>query len=265
MAILPTGDASISNALSAHIEQDHLTVELVTLACGGGCADVVAVAKGGFPPYSFAWEDGSTDPSRRVCPTSTTHYRVSVTDAGETSGELTQAPETADAELTADVVVCPVDAGSPAPAPPADAGTCGIDEVLRPDIFDHPAYFAGGAALPAGNYRLQYVDGCMKYDATWLWTVNASFNDEFVVIGDSTADVLGVAPGTRALFGFGFGGGYTTFDACVAANRALPPLDLTFAGGKLGLYQNDFQPPDNIAGPNGDSPSWRLTRLPPCR
>src|SRR5215472_17671393 len=38
------GDAGTTRPLSAHIEAGHIAVSFVTLACSGGCADVVAVA-----------------------------------------------------------------------------------------------------------------------------------------------------------------------------------------------------------------------------
>jgi hypothetical protein len=107
------GDAGPSRALSTHIESPPgVTVEFVTLSCSHECADVVAVAKGGFMPYTFTWEDGSTDPARRVCPAATTSYRVSVTDTGSTSKEFPRAPQTVTAPLTANVVSCPVDGGA---------------------------------------------------------------------------------------------------------------------------------------------------------
>jgi hypothetical protein len=114
-----TGDASTSKALSARIESPPgVTVSFVTLSCTEKCADVVAVASGGFGSYSFRWEDGSTAPGRRVCPTAKTDYEVTVTDEGVTSGEIRRAPQTVTAPLTANVIACPADAG----APRADSG-----------------------------------------------------------------------------------------------------------------------------------------------
>jgi hypothetical protein len=80
---------------------------------------VEAVGTGGNPPYSFAWNDGSTTPLRQVCPTSSAQYDVTVKDT-ETTGEFARAAQFARASVTADVVACP---GGPsdAPVPPADA------------------------------------------------------------------------------------------------------------------------------------------------
>lgn len=263
-AIILPGDAAKSNPFSAHIESPPgVTVEIITLSCSNECADVVAVAKGGFAPYSFRWEDGSVNAARRVCPTSATIYRVSVTDTGRSSGEHRRDPETVSVPLTVTMLTCPHDggvspeAGTCAPLPPN--ATLPVD--LTPDIFNEPTHFFGGTPLPAGRYRVAYVDGCMKYDANWTWTVHGSPNFQFLLIGAATTDVLGVLPGTFAPIAFGVTG-YASYDDCVAANRALPPLDFDFAGGALGLWQNDVIPADNIAG--ATSPTWRLSRLDRC-
>jgi hypothetical protein len=116
------GDASArANPLSVHIESPPgITVSFVTLSCSDECADVLAVAKGGFAPYTFTWEDGSTKPSRRVCPTTTTNYAVTVTDTGSRSGEFSQNPQTAKALLTANVLSC-----APLPDGGVDSGHTG--------------------------------------------------------------------------------------------------------------------------------------------
>jgi hypothetical protein len=107
-----TGDAGVSRALSAHIEQDHAVVQFVTLSCAGSCADVEAVATGGNPPYSYRWEDGSTSTTRHVCPTASTSYEVAATDTAVSSGEFPRPSQVARAALTANVLACPADAGA---------------------------------------------------------------------------------------------------------------------------------------------------------
>ena len=101
------GNADASTDLSAHIEWNHVAVEIVTLSCTGDCADVVAVARGGYPPYAYAWEDGSTTAERHLCPTATTAYRVAVTDQRTPSGEIRRAPETVNVPLPVSVLACP--------------------------------------------------------------------------------------------------------------------------------------------------------------
>jgi hypothetical protein len=103
-------DATAGGSLDAHIEENNVSVTIVTLSCAGECATVKAVATGGQPPYSFVWDDGTTSPSRDVCPTSSTAYRVKVTDTGST-GEIARSPQTVEVPLTADVLACP-DAGT---------------------------------------------------------------------------------------------------------------------------------------------------------
>jgi hypothetical protein len=110
------GDASgAEGGLDAYIAQGKVAVKLITLSCAGSCATVQAVGTGGSPPYSYIWENGTTNPVRQICPTADTGYSVSVTDTGE-SGELSRPSQTAKASVTADVLDCPdagaVDAGS---------------------------------------------------------------------------------------------------------------------------------------------------------
>jgi hypothetical protein len=106
-------------ALDARIEENQMAVKLITLSCADACATVQAVASGGNPPYHFAWEDGSTNPTRKVCPASDTSYVVRVTDTAKT-GELPHPAESAQASVTADVITCP-DGGTPGDV---GAGSC---------------------------------------------------------------------------------------------------------------------------------------------
>jgi hypothetical protein len=80
---------------------------------------VKAVATGGYPDYTYVWEDGSTDPTRRLCPTANSAYSVSVTDSGINSSEFHRSPETVTASVTAEVLDCSPDAGR--------LGTGGLD------------------------------------------------------------------------------------------------------------------------------------------
>ncbi len=138
------GDAS-AGALDARIEQNHVAVTFVTLSCEGDCATVNAVATGGHPPYTFVWDDGSTDATRHVCPTSSAHYSVRVTDAG-ISGELARPPETVQLALTANVLACP-DGG----ISDAGAGVClanpSFEGTAATSGFDAPPWVACGGPL----------------------------------------------------------------------------------------------------------------------
>jgi hypothetical protein len=117
------GDPGPSGVFDASIEQNHVTVTFVTLTCAGDCADVEAVATGGHPPYAFAWDDGSTSASRRVCPTSTTSYGVRVSDTAVT-GELARPAETVEVPLAANVLACPAAAGG------GDAAASACESIL---------------------------------------------------------------------------------------------------------------------------------------
>jgi hypothetical protein len=99
-------DGSSSAALDAHIEQGDIAVTVVTLSCANGCANVKAFATGGYPPYTYAWDDGSSDPARKVCPTSNASYHVAVTDTART-GEFSSPAATVTVPLTAKVLACP--------------------------------------------------------------------------------------------------------------------------------------------------------------
>jgi hypothetical protein len=271
--------------LDAHIEQSHITVTIVTVSCSGPCADVVAVAAGGHAPYSFLWDDGSTSASRTVCPTSSTHYDVRVTDTG-TSGELARPAQTVDVPLGAHVVACPdagaADGGSHDASPPVcttmTSSVTGLPETLALDVTGPVRYFAAGASLPAGKYRVEYVDGCVTYGPgyaypPWGWTIHAgmvpgnywlmgAYGGHCVMVGAATDDVVGVLPGTTNP-----PPGIDTYANCVTANKAMDqPLDFDFQGGPLGLYIEDTMPGDNVGGPapDGVTPTWKLTPLSVC-
>lgn len=134
------------------------------------------------------------------------------------------------------------------------------------DVFGQSVSFAGGAALAPGRYRVTYVDGCMKYSSAQDWSVNAYALDDaagsdhwwFVNDGQQVASVI--PPGT---VGFVVGqGGYATFDECVQANLAVPPVELTLPGGPLAVWLADSPYTDNAAGPDGRAPSWSLECAP---
>jgi hypothetical protein len=157
-------DATAGGSLDAHIEQNDVSVTIVTLSCAGDCATVKAVATGGRPPYSFAWNDGTTDPSRTVCPTSTTAYRVKVTDTGST-GEITRAPQTVEVPLTAAVLAC------------SDGGaTAGCDSVasVSPTGANPNGRWSYGWSMSLGSAfsaYSQYVPAASAYGGVIdLWT-----------------------------------------------------------------------------------------------
>jgi hypothetical protein len=163
--------------------------------------------------------------------------RADIADAGDAS-DATDASDAADA----------VDASPP----------CAFGTVVS-DVFGAVVDFNGGATLPAGHYRITYVDGCMKYSGDQGWTVNAyaegAGSDQYWLVDGNHDDIV-VPPGS---VGFMVGdGAYADFDACVAANVVLAPLDFDFDGGVLGVWLDDDPYTDNIAGENGRNPTWKL-------
>jgi hypothetical protein len=200
---------------------------------------------------------------------------------GASSDATTMTP--LDATAPADAVA-PMDATAPADAAapdadalaPVDAGaeaaTCDFGSAASfatqssLDLFGQITYFAGGDVLPAGRYRVQYVDGCMKYGPGQDWTVQAyADGSDAFWLGATTGDKLFLPPATAGYSATAGGGGaYVTFDECVAANLALPPSEFDFAGGQLGVWLADSQYSDNMAGTDGRNPKWSLTLLGSC-
>ena len=139
------------------------------------------------------------------------------------------------------------------PPPICDYGT------LVADAFGATTWWNGGAAVPAGHYRVTYVDGCMKYSSSQGWAVNAYANGpDTLYVATTTGTGFAPAPGT-----VGFlpnQGGFASFDACVAANQANDaPFEFDYGGGPLGLWLADNPYTDNVAGENGRNPTYRLS------
>jgi hypothetical protein len=173
-----------------------------------------------------------------------------------------------------------VDAGAPQDAGPGteivdDAGVVRCDfgtarSVATADtvnLFGQIVYFADGFVLPSGSYELIYEDGCMKYASAQAWTIHAyshaGFDHRWWLVGESSADRKITLPGSVGI-AVG-GGGFATFDECVAANLGRAPLAFEHAGGKLGVWLHDTNYPDNVTGVDGRNPRWRIERLGGCQ
>lgn len=147
------------NALIAHIENPQaMTIEIVTISCAGDCADVIAVASGGNPGYTFAWSDGVTTAARSVCPDATTTYTVTVTDTAFDDPEFHYDAQTTTARVTANVLDCS-DAGVLDDGGSSTWSTCidnpsfeGTVTATQFEAFDAPpwnACYVGGLAYAA--------------------------------------------------------------------------------------------------------------------
>jgi len=126
--------------------------------------------------------------------------------------------------------------------------------------FGNIAYFAGGSALPPGPYRLAYEDGCLKYGLFQDWTVHNTAFSGFWLVGENRDDHVLRPPGTQGAFEAM--GAFSTYEACVAANRTLAPVSFMHRGGALGIVLDDTPFFDNTTGPA--NPRWRLEQTGTC-
>jgi hypothetical protein len=270
----------LSRELSREIlDTKQLKITLVTLTCAGDCADIEAVASGGNPPYAYAWEDGSKDAKRHVCLDSSKSLRITATDTGIVAAEFGYAAHTASADVQATVMACS-DAGVPPTTTSytqlAASSTCQfasgamLPEDITVKLIDQQQYFAGGADLSAGRYRLAYVDGCFSYGDPTIWGWNVHFTKAagfgcWLIGADGMT--LMPTPGTDGLTVDT--GSFETYAKCVAANCSQAPLDFDFAGGKLGVARNggtalaEFDDSDG-SDIGGRGPTFRLSRLDAC-
>lgn len=100
-------------ALSVRFEDaDSMAIDVVTLACAGDCVDVEAVVRGGHPPYTLEWDDGSTQAIRRVCADAPTELSVRATDTPIHVEEFDYEAQTVTSTIAAHVFEC------------SDGGTC---------------------------------------------------------------------------------------------------------------------------------------------
>jgi hypothetical protein len=144
-------------ALSVHVEDiDAMTIEVITLACAGDCAEVEAVASGGNPPYAFEWEDGSTRATRRVCLDADATVSVSATDTAVDADEFHYDAHSVTAELSARVLDC-ADGGD------RDAGQ-GAGCLENPS-FEGPVTPDQFSAFEAPPWNACYAGGFITYSA----------------------------------------------------------------------------------------------------
>jgi hypothetical protein len=85
--VITGGQAAAGSASpKARENKDALRLEL-RFVCDGECSEVEAVASGGNPAYTFAWEDGTTTAKRRLC-AADGGQQVTVTDTPIESAEF---------------------------------------------------------------------------------------------------------------------------------------------------------------------------------
>jgi hypothetical protein len=171
-------------ALTVEIQHEALAVELITVGCRGECVDVEAVARGGHAPYTFAWDDGASEPARTLCPDETTSFGVAVTDTGFMSEEFSYRAHTERAEVTARVLECS-DGGLP-PDEDACIENPSFEGLVTPgqlEAFDA----AGWNACYAGGIAYAAIGDAMLWPFQ-NWTFPAPSNGEtYLALGQQLA------------------------------------------------------------------------------
>lgn len=139
----PTGPGVPSPNMTGQL---LVQTELGQVTCPDQCADVRALAKGGNPPYSFMWDDGSTTPEHHVCLKEGEKAVVRVTDTSIEAAEFGYMAQTVSAEVAASAIHC--DAPTVPPPPP------------RACFVKNPS-FEGEPSLPeSGALKLPDWDIC---------------------------------------------------------------------------------------------------------
>jgi hypothetical protein len=156
------------------------------------------------------------------------------------------------------------DAVDGTPVPPCDGGVPYTQQLIATDnvvMFGTIQYFNAGMPIPAGRYTVRYVDGCMKYAPQFDWSVNGNLPPtccNWWFVGTDSQDRRVLLPGTVG--SVAPDGAWTNFEDCVTANKLQPPKVFDHAGGKLGLFMDDIQYDDNVAGVSGRNPTYSLTQ-----
>lgn len=118
---------------------------------------------------------------------------------------------------------------------------------IAPTVFSSVG--ASWGTLPAGTYRVSYVNGAMRYGNNALWLLNlnnglATAGFKIRHSGGTTVDF----PGTTGTYGS---------QALVEAANAGKSIAITHTGGTISMFLNDTDYGDNHAGSPG--PTFRLT------
>lgn len=298
------GPSSSAGSFAVQIRDDSGPLTSLALPCDGTCVSVRALAVNGVLPVSFVWEDGSTSIERKLCGDAPRLVSVKATDSGDAVvGEFHREMQTVSTQLETQVLAC-MDGGSsdagysdgsvaaigPFQCEPYVGERCVLDggAALPADVevtLDATVqYFAGGASLPQGRYRISYVDGCCTAGSPTIlgsdaaaadwgigWAVNTQADTPgpaSVSLFDESGKALLVAPGLAGSF-TDEKTAFSSYAACVAANCKEPPKDFDFAGGKLGIARDlggaagaVDDSPGELAG--GRNPTFRLSRVDAC-
>ena len=123
---------------------------------------------------------------------------------------------------------------------------------VTPDIFSGTvSYFNGGAAIPAGNYRITYVRGALQYNVALGWALNlyrgGIWNGYLATYSGGT---IQFTAGTQSQF---------ASQAAVEAANAGASITIAHAGGLIGMSLLDNPYFDNL--PGSPNPTFNLVSL----
>lgn len=182
---------TVDNALTVEVEDiDGMTIEIITLACAGDCADIEAVAHGGNDPYTFEWDDGSTHPKRRVCLERSAELTVSATDTAIETDELGYRAQTASTTVSATVLDCSM------PEPDASVpSSCGDNAVEPFQLFAKVPTEATATFADTNGYLADYVapslgNAPMAIVATAQHTIELGTCTKLLLAGDAAGTAV---------------------------------------------------------------------------
>jgi hypothetical protein len=271
----------VDPALNVDVQSSQgIVVDVVKVSCAGACVDVIAVARGGNPPYAYSWEDGSTQAARRLCPDADSVYNVTVTDTEIAADEFKHDMLTAETQVQAQVLDCSdtADACSVASLPGSGTYTgglrCAPGEQVELPTADGGSQLAfltlnlmtdPNQAEQSGSFVFSWVvGGLIAIDATftgildcdtgalhatfhgiWGWPVNGVLVESGKVWGDLTAVGVPGAPGmiSGVLNCMSSGPGSGGPDAGAPYPTVEIPGVMTYQGGKCtGTYEASLEP-----------------------
>lgn len=188
-----------------------------------------------------------------TCPEGLCGEPVSVTvPSGAYTSTVSQADADAQALAAAqaaaeDALSC-VECGPPPPPPECTPETF---DAITPTIEDDtPSYFGSSFNYPAGFYRVTYTGGALQYNPAFDFGLNDSAIHRFTILyNDGAVEV--VAPALD----------YQKFatQAALESHNAGQFVEFTHAGGKIGVYLEDFPYSDNV--PGSPNPTYQLSRI----
>lgn len=129
---------------------------------------------------------------------------------------------------------------------------------VTPDINSGTrSYWNLAQDIPAGNYRIAYVNGAVRYNASGEWWLNHDNNSPFggYRIAYNNDAATAVFPGTAS----STDGTHFFSQAEVEAANAGRSITFAHTGGRIGVYLSDQPYADNL--PGSPNPTFKLETL----